>query len=345
MKIDKGRLRADREALIGTNSLLRGETMTMSLEDALAHRQGFGEIARMQAGGEPAGNHLAVNWASLSKTGIKEIHEQFGAAGLFRLNVMAALNFEQDFAWFLRHVMDALNPYWIMSTADSFPGTWDNPVLPPGPEVDRFNWNVFMPSLARKLYHTGCRHGYLVYGIGRPRILVSHPFRGRNVEAYDVYRNSLDVVTSLGIRGYSGSFLFLDYLPGLDFEVNGVPAWLVWFSFIATQSDTVLFIRETTGFKQAQLSEIAFTPDRVRKRIVDMAENELMWAATAEQGKIDLYGGHEGPISREEFYAHEASFAAPWLRHYAADGIPHDRLIQMDESGEMHQFPLDFPLY
>ncbi len=123
----------------------------------------------------------------------------------------------------------------------------DNERLPAGDVVGDFNCNVLQPSLSRKLYNPGRHPGYLVYGLGGPRILVSHPFRGATGELYDVYANSADVVTSLILDGYNGSFLFLDNLVGLNTDVRGVPAWLVWFSLIAVHSDIVLFIREHNG--------------------------------------------------------------------------------------------------
>jgi hypothetical protein len=86
-----------------------------------------------------------------------------------------------------------------------------------------------------------------VYGLGGPRILVSHPFQGRTEDIYDLYANSIDVVTSLCLRGYRGTFHLLDYLPGLNPEIEGVPAWALWFSIIAAHSDLIIFVKEFEG--------------------------------------------------------------------------------------------------
>jgi hypothetical protein len=47
------------------------------------------------------------------------------------------------------------------------------------------------------------------YGLGGPKILVSHPPRGALGELYDPYVNSGEVMTNLILAGYSGTFLLL----------------------------------------------------------------------------------------------------------------------------------------
>ena len=186
----------------------------------------------------------------------------------------------------------------------------------------------------------------MVYGIGGPRILVSHPFQGINGEVYQVYDNSVDVVTSLMKRGYFGTFLFLDNLPGLNVEVEGVPAWLLWFSIIATHSDLVVFVKEyDEDFGLSQKREIDFTPDRVQKKIVEIPYEELTWATKPDLGDVDLYIGRDGMMTREEFNKEDANDVAPLIEQYASPDVPKDRLIVIDESDNLTQYPLDYPVY
>jgi len=77
--------------------------------------------------------------------------------------------------------------------------------LPAPVDLSRLNLNVLRPSLSRKIYNPGRHEGYVVYGLGGPRILVSYPFHGATDEEYDVYTNSIDAVTSLTMRGYHGT--------------------------------------------------------------------------------------------------------------------------------------------
>ena len=46
-----------------------------------------------------------------------------------------------------------------------------------------------------------------------------------------------------------------------------------------------------------------------------------------------------------EYLAEEARHAGPLIDEYAKPGIPHDRLIRIDEGGEVTAFPLDYPIY
>ena len=177
---------------------------------------------------------------------------------------------------------------------------------------------------------------------------MSHPFRGRVGDIYDVYNNSLDVVTSLNIRGFDGAFHFLDYLPGLDRKVNGVPGWLAWFSIIAAHSDLVVFIRDPEGgFRTAQKQEIEFTPDRVHKKIVDVPRAELTWAKKTDEGEglPRMYIGEGGMMTEEEWFAMEAEHAMPFIEAYTDGSFPDDRVVVIEESGSIAEFPLDHPVY
>ena len=65
-------------------------------------------------------------------------------------------------------------------------------------------------------------------------------------------------------------------MPGAafcHFDVDGVPAWLIWFSVIAAHSDIVLFVKEyEEDFGLAQQREIEFTPDRIQKKVIEILQ-------------------------------------------------------------------------
>jgi hypothetical protein len=160
----------------------------------------------------------------------------------------------------------------------------DNNKLPQCEDLAKFNSHVISPSLSRKLYRPGLNHGFLVYGLGGPKILISHPFQGIRGDKYDLYNNSSEVISTLHNQGYYGRLLLFDYVPGLNFEIQGVPAWVLWFSIIAAHSDLVLFIKEyDQGFSQAQKQEIEFTPDRVQKKIVEIPHQDFIWTKESDQ--------------------------------------------------------------
>ena len=225
----------------------------------------------------------------------------------------------------------------------------DNETLPQSPRLERFNTNLIQPSLSRKLYRAGRHHGSLVYGFGGPRILVSHPFQGSTRDIYDVYNNSLDVVTSLNLRGIEGTFHFLDNLPGLNFDVGGVPAWLIWFSVIAAHSDIVLFVKEyEEDFGLAQQREIEFTPDRIQKKVIEIPHTELKWAKETELKDVPvMYIGRNGAMTEGEWFGMEAEHARPFVENYVAPipGLPRDTLVRLDEAGVPRMYPLDYPVY
>ncbi len=319
---------------IETNQLLRANEKTLSLADAQAIRQ----VA------EAAGQNLATVPGSV----LDDVHAAYGEPGLFQLVELAMAHDEGEFQHFYEVTSGWLAMRSVLDSGTRRSLAPDNASMRQPSEGTRLPLNVLQPSLSRKLYRAGRHHGSLVYGLGGPRILVSHPFRGRVGDIYDVYNNSLDVVTSLNIRGFDGAFHFLDYLPGLDRKVNGVPGWLAWFSIIAAHSDLVVFIRDPDGgFRTAQKQEIEYTPDRVHKKIVDVPRAELTWAKKTDEGEglARMYIGDGRMMTEEEWFAMEAEHAMPFIEGYTDGSFPQDRLVVIDESGSIDQYPLDYPVY
>ena len=284
--------------------------------------------------------------AQISEDQLRAIHDLHGPGGLFRLFYLM-MSHGQEFEHFFDIDRWELVLHQAVGLVDS-ELEFDNDRLRAADELSNFNYNVLIPSLARKLYNPGRHPGYLAYGLGGPRILVSHPFQGINGDIYDVYNNSVDVVTSLVLRGFHGRFLFLDYLGGLNFKIRGTPAWLAWFSLIAAHSDMVIFIKEhAEGFSAAQQLEIGLTPDRVKKKIVEIPHTELKWAKTAEYDPTAkrMYIGEHGEVTQEEFERMEAQHALPLVTQYAEGGFPRDRLILIGEDGGIHDYATDHPVY
>jgi hypothetical protein len=140
----------------------------------------------------------------------------------------------------------------------------------------------------------------------------------------------------------------LDYLPGLNPEIQGVPAWALWFSIIAAHSDLVVFVKEfEDDFRWAQKLEIAMTPDRVRKKVVSIPHDELRWAKKTEypEGVPTICIGEHGIMSEDEWLRMEAGHAMPFIENYVKSGVPKDRLIVLDESGGVSHYPLDYLVY
>lgn len=201
-------------------------------------------------------------------------------------------------------------------------------------------------GLSRKIYIPGRREGFLVHGLGGPRILLSLPFHGTDRYHYPVFENTIDVVTSLTFRGYLGSFLALDRLDGLAAEYHGIPGWLVWFSYISSQSDLVLFVTEKgSGLCPSQLREAAMTPDRVPKKIVEFDEGELRWAKASQvEGDQNLtrtyFLPEKGYVSEAEYLRSERAFAEQFIELYERGSFPNDRLIALHEDGQVLEYPL-----
>ena len=318
---------------IDVNQLLHPDEKTLSLAEAQLLRQ-LAEVA-------------GQNLGSVSESMLTDVAAAYGEGGLFQLAGLAMSLDEGEFQHFFSVTRDWLAIRSTITSNEVMPLAPDNEMLRQSPEGALLALNVLQPSLSRKLYRAGRHHGSLVYGLGGPRILVSHPFRGRSGDIYDVYNNSLDVVTSLYMRGFDGAFHFLDYLPGLEAKVNGVPGWLAWFSIIAAHSDLIVFIRDPeAGFRTAQRQEIEFTPDRVHKKIVDVPRAELTWAKTSDAAELPrMYVGEGGMMSEEEWFAMEAEHAMPFIESYSDGGFPQDRLFVLDEAGEVSQYPLGYPVY
>ena len=324
---------------VKTNTLLKGPGPTMKLEDLLNVRQAVAPK------GEAAGDG-GVNLSSIPEETIRDVYSIYGSAGLYKLFFLAMGHDQRNFQHFFRLISNTISLGWIGPVENETKFQCDNDKLPEGEDMARYNSHIFQPSLARKLYNPGLHPGYFVYGLGGPKILISHPFQGINGEFYDVYNNSIDVVTSLMVLGYSGTFLLLDNMLGLNFKVDGVPAWVIWFSKIASHSDAVLFIKEyQSDFGESQKKEIEFTPNRVQKKIVAISHEELLWAAKPREGAADIYSDGKKEISKEAFYKLEAEHAEPLILEYAISGWPKDRLFRIDESNNVTQYPLNFQIY
>lgn len=324
---------------IKQNILLRSAEPAMSLSHALEMRQ-----VLMSPQGQDFGS--LINLIEVLKH-CERLHEIYGEGGLFRLTLLAATA-SGDLDYFLNVIL------LIASTAEipdvlASPLVCDNDQLRAGNDLKRFNSHVLIPSLSRKLYNPGPHHGYLTYGIGGPRILISHQFRGINGEIYDVYRNSANVIYSLVTRGYHGTFLFLDNILGLNLELKGAPGWLLWFSIIATHSDLVLFIRDEHGLGKSQQLEIQYTPDHVQKKIVDIPSSELSWAVEPEDtSSLTWVYGHpeKGNISREESLEFEREYAMAFINQYIDLISPADCFIRHDvESDHVNFYSFESHIY
>jgi hypothetical protein len=218
--------------------------------------------------------------------------------------------------------------------------------LPQGPEVGAFSTNLLQPSLARKFYHPGLHPGYLVWGLGGPDMLVSHPFRGVSGGTYGIGPPTRQIAEYLMASGYVGSYLFIDLVPGLGFRLRGQPAWLVWFAILAAHSDVVVFVREQgAGFTDAQQLEIRFTPDRVQKKIIEIPPG-ILPRPEPDQFVPDriIYVTGTPDSSKEKFEEMEAGHAGPLVRAYAEFDLAPDVLGQFD-GDQMTQYPADFPIY
>ncbi len=289
-----------------------------------------------------------TNLALLPEDLIHRIHAFYGGEGLFQLTILATTLEQPEFMHFIEPLEYILAVEELGRTDQREQLVCSDPSLRQSDRINRLNTNVFQPSLSRKLYRAGRHHGSLVYGVGGPRILVSHPFQGRTEDIYDVYGNSVDVLTSLCLMGFRGTFHFLDYLAGLNYEIEGELAWLLWFSLIAVHSDLVIYVKEFEGdFQWAQRLEIEMTPDRVQKIVVSIPHEELTWAKKADLpvGLETTYIGEHGVVSEKEWLRQEGEHAAPFIQNYVRGGIQNDRLLVIDEKGEITQYPIDYPMY
>ena len=325
---------------IRINSLLRGTEKTLGLDEVFMLKK-LADYGQETKRGQ-------LNLADVSEDMIRRIHSRYGPSGLFQLVTLAMAHDKNEFRHFFELVEGELSLRELVQESEGQELVCDNDRLKASAKLERLTTNVFQPSLSRKLYRAGRHHGSLVYGLGGVKILVSHPFQGVTEDIYDLYSNTIDVVTSLQFRGYEGTFHFLDLMPGLNFEVEGIPAWLVWFSVIAIHSDLVIYVKEYEGdFGKAQQMEMEFTPDSVQKKIVEIPHDELKWAKKADMPKDALrwYFGKEGKMTEEEWYQMEAEHALPFIHNYTSAGYSRDRLFRIDEAGGIAEYPLDYSVY
>lgn len=294
---------------IKTNQLLAGDEPSTELEEAREIRQVF-----MAAGGgmTDVGSNMAqvpegllehaYNMAQVPERLLERVYRQYGGAGLFRLQFLAGCVPAREFEWHLT-VLEA-----ILALLEKEPFgpreelRLDNTRLLAGSALASLWHNCFQPSLARKLYNAGEHHGKLTYGLGGPRILVSHPFRGGWGEAYGAYQNSLTIALALVRRGFHGRLLFLDNLLALNRDVNGHPAWLLWFSLIATHSDLVVYVTEEgEDLSDFQRMEVEYTPDLTQKKLVSLYRSELLPRAERDEREVLFIARGEGAITAERF--------------------------------------------
>ncbi len=311
---------------IKRNFLLRGADKTMSLDEARL-------IMTLMLGDDET---------------LARFHRRFGESGLFRVIMMMYTQPSKEANQFFSFIRSQL-PLQSSEVPQEITFKCDNALLPQGPEVDALNTHVLQPSLARKLYHPGFRHGFVVWGLGGPDMLVSHPFRGVLGGTYSIVEGTRGIAEYLMANGYVGSYLFVDLLPGLSFEVRGQPAWLVWFAIIAAHSDVVLFVREQgSDFTDAQKLEIRFTPDRVQKKIIEVPAGVLRPRSSNELSEEEeeiLYFTGTPDSSKEKFEEIEAKYAESLVRTYPSIDIPRNRLVRLDEHGQATYYPIDYPLY
>jgi hypothetical protein len=316
---------------IKTNRLLHGADGKLGLEDLLREKQ------------TGANRKLSSTQDSF----LQAIDSTYGLTGLFNFHELVSAETE-DFDHYRQVIHGEL---FLMRPISELLGEsdlqCDNDKLPSYRTTDRLNGNVIRPTVSNVLYAPGTHAGYMVYGVGGPRILVSHPYRGISRDAYDVYMNSIDVVTSLMSRGYFGTFLFLDNLPGLNEEIDGVPAWAFWFSIIASHSDLVLFIKEHEHFRASQKIEMSLTPDRIQKKIVEIPHAELRWAKKppGPDAKMTIWLDG-GMLDKEQGDAREAMFPRVLIELHMRDSTrPRQELTVIGEGGVISRYPLDYPAY
>ncbi|MFZ6731206.1 hypothetical protein ACO0LG_04705 [Undibacterium sp. Ji42W] len=332
-----------RQVILDKNVLLHSEPSGATLEQVRATKM-LADLARRTKHDDKA----PWNLAKVSEEEISQVHELWGESGLLQLLILATSLDSSEFDHFYGYINDSSKLKDVVDGGEKRSIRYDNAELFSDNRLQAFNINVLNPSLSRKLYRSGVHHGSLVYGLGGPRILVSHPFQGIEREVfYDIFANTIDVVTSLNMRGYYGTFHFLDHLPGLDFELCGFPAWALWFSVVAAHSDIVLFVKEYEGeFGESQQLEIAVTPDRIRKKIVEIPYAELSWAKKPDpiESAQKIYYTKQGQVSEDEWNRMEASHAKPFIESYVGGEFPDDRFVVLRED-RVDEYPLEFPVY
>lgn len=103
------------------------------------------------------------------------IRDRFGESGVFGVSMML-YNSRREAAPFLDFIQHELR-LPSSATPQAMSLDTDNATLRNSPAADELNLHLLQPSLSRKIYQPGRREGLVVWGLGRPRMLVSHPFR------------------------------------------------------------------------------------------------------------------------------------------------------------------------
>ena len=218
---------------------------------------------------------------------MSSISDLHGDQGLFKLRMLATTCKHQEFKHFYSMILSDVNARPLFSKIPLQPLAIDNNILRSSEDINAVAHNVVTVSLSRKFFNPGTHHGFVVYGLGGPRILLSLPFIGGTRYGYELYNNSVDVITSLMLRGYFGTFLSLDLMMGLNKQYFGKPGWLVFFSLVAAHSDLVIFIKEEgQELSPAQYEEARFTSERNPKKIVEFKSGELNGVRAARRSAI-----------------------------------------------------------
>jgi len=320
---------------IQTNVLLEGPERTVSLEAALVWKRAFANVASLGT------SNFSHNLQSISEWQLKEVNTIYGPSGLYKLVLLSVAESPARFTHFWDPVISSLSK----SSTYRYVTEYDNAKLPQANCVNGFNSNVLMPALSRDLYNPGCRHGTLVYGLGGPKILISHSFRDVDGEiSCESYRISAGIIRALMARGYTGTFLFIDDYFESNLRIQGYQAPLLWFSMISVHSDMVIFVRGSDEkFGRTQKKEIEVTPDRVQKKIVDIPREEvhrLRELHCTNSCAVNEKGASTSRLSKMEAHTIELL-----LREYVRPGWPNDRLIKIEESGKIREYPLEYRAY
>lgn len=339
---------------IPINTLTRGGEKEVSYEEAIVIYHSLKKVRNPDVANIES-TSLYKNLSSITKEDIENVYKRYGSQGLFNLMLLARSNSIEYFTHIFRLTRDNIaflnafdKPDISQLMKESPALVFDNKKLIASPDLNKFDHNVINPEASWKIFSPGSKPGYVVYGLGGPRILVSHPFKGRGKLSYAVYENSIDVVTSLNQRGYYGTFLFLDNIAGLEYDIHGIPAWLAWFSYIASLSDLVLFVKEHDGdFGPSQQMEIDFTPDRVNKKIIEVPSEELQWATDSKEDIQVISIGPKGILENDEFdnMVRDMTHAKGFVEMYAECGFPKDRIIRILENGSIEEYSIDYTGY
>lgn len=254
---------------IKTNRLLASEEPEMPLDMAKLLREGMAKKAGTEA--------CIRNAALTSGRYIDLVNHYYGPSGLHRHQQLMLTHGTIEYKMYLSVQKEIFSLLENASNQRKKSLSLDNDRLLESKEISNLRCNVFQPSLSRKIYNAGNQFGSITYGLGGPKILVSHPFRGGIEEAYGVYEDSQKVVKRLIRSGFHGRFLFLDNFLRLDKKINGYPTWLLWFSLAATHSDLVLYVvPKGVGLSDSQKLEVAYTPNFVQKKIVEIEESNFL---------------------------------------------------------------------